>query len=271
MKKGLILGIIVMLICLVGCDMISGTNDNNKYNNDNLVSKIPNAEEEIFIVDSTNTYYESLDVTLWAEINGFYTSIKYFTLDDVNKNLRIYDDVYLYENDYFYMISNDNIDWFADLETSVDTIYAEKELEEDEDYSIVIKKSGIYKIIFDLETKKFNLEYKRKIDTPKYVRIKNCEVCQFINSKAQYFKMEINPDNSNELMLLKYNVKANDVLYFFNITHISNYKIILSEEMLDTVAAYANKKRQGIRLTVDGTINIYLNTDTYEVRITLEK
>lgn len=115
MKKGLILWVLVMLICLVGCDMIGWTNDTNRYNNDNLVSKIPNAEEEIFIVDATNTYYESLDVTLWAKINGFYTSIKYFTLDDVNKNLRIYDDVYLYENDYFYMISNDNVDWFADL------------------------------------------------------------------------------------------------------------------------------------------------------------
>ncbi len=82
--------------------------------------------------------------------------------------------------------------------------------------------------------------------------------------------MEINPDNSKELMLLKYNVKANDVLYFFNITLISNYKITLSEEMLDTVAAYANRKRPGIRLTVDRTINIYLNVDTYGVRIGLE-
>ena len=43
-----------------------------------------------------------------------------------------------------------------------------------EDYAIVIQKSGMYKVSFDLE-------FKSKIEGAKYIRIKIFEICQFID------------------------------------------------------------------------------------------
>ena len=81
--------------------------------------------------------------------------------------------------------------------------------------------------------------------------------------------MEQNLNNNKELMFLNYNVKSGDVLYFNNMSHTSNYKIILNDDNLNFIAVYANKKRQGIKTVIGGVINIYLNIDTYDVRIEL--
>lgn len=266
MKRYTIL-IFIILLLLTGCNIFNQNNSENKYNNNNLNASSPVQGEDLFIVDNTKTYYQSNDLNLNVEINGFYTIIKYFTIDETDKNIRIYDNIYLYENDYFYMLSEDLKDWYADLSENVSDIYAVKEIEEGEDYSILIKKEGIYRIIFDLETKQFDLIYLDEIKEAKYIKIKNCEVCQFIDKKANYTKMETNPNNSKELMLLNYTVNNNTTLYFFNLIHVSNYKIHLNAESLNTIAKYANRKRQGITLLIDGSINIYLNTETYEVRI----
>ena len=267
MKKTLTMFVFIILLSLTSCNMFS-SNQGDKYNNEDLVSKIP-LEEELFVIDQNQKYYESKDLTLWAEINGFYTSIKYFTLDSKNESLRVYDNVYLYEGDYFYMISNDLTDWFADLDETTNPEFVEKEISEGEDYSINILKSGIYKITFDLESKKFSLEFISEIDSPKYVKIKNCEVCEFIASTANYTRMDVNPNNNKELMLCDYKIESGDVLYFFNISHSSNYKVILNDERSKELVSYANKKRQGIKFKTDGTVDIYLNIETYEVRIEL--
>lgn len=261
MKKILLIFALIITFSLSSCDLFTTS---NKYNNDNLSEVTPN-EDKLFVVDDSLNYYESNDITLWAEINGHYISLDYFTLDSNNNNIRVYDNIYLYTDDYFYMISNDNVDWFADLKE--ETQYAAKELAEGEDYSIIIKRDGIYKIEFDLETKKFNVVFKEEIESAKYIKINGCEICQFINDKATYTKMIANPNNNDELMLLNYEINNGKSIYFYSIIHTSNYKIFINDDTLNIIAKYANKKRQGANILVDGPINIYLNTKTYAVRI----
>ena len=266
MKKYIVL-ILILMMSLTSCSLFEPGNLNNNYNNDNLTIGSPIEGNDLISVDNNVSYYESTDISLSIEINGLYTVIRYFTIDEEHKNLRIYDNMYLYPGDYFYMLSNDYRNWYADLDENVSEEYAVKEIEEGEDYSIVIKKEGIYKIIFDLDTKKFNLEYKSEIDQPKYLKIKNCEILEFIDSKATYKKMEVNPNNPYELMIKNYNVVENRTIYFLSVTHVSKYKIFLNEENLNLTAKYANKNRQGIKMLISGTIDLYLNTLTYEVRI----
>ena len=269
MKQYLFL-ILLLVFTLSSCSLFRPGGLENKYTNDNLIQGNPIEGDDLAFVDKSLTYYESKDISLSIEINGLYTVINYFTIDAANPNHRIYDNMYLYPDDYFYMISNDYRDWYADLDESVSEEYAVKEIEEGEDYSIVIKKEGIYKIIFDLDTKKFNLEYKSEIDEPKYIKIKNCEILEFIDAKPTYTKMEVNPNNPDELMIKNYTVVENRTIYFLSVTHVSEYKIFLNEENLNLTAKYANKKRQGIKMLITGTIDLYLNTLTYEVRIDIK-
>ena len=82
--------------------------------------------------------------------------------------------------------------------------------------------------------------------------------------------MEVNPNNPDELMIKNYTVVENRTIYFLSVTHVSEYKIFLNEENLNLTAKYANKKRQGIKMLITGTIDLYLNTLTYEVRIDIK-
>ena len=262
MKKYLLFIVIVLLFYSYGCDFLNS----EKYSNDNLQSTNSISEDELFVIDQNETYYKSKDLILWAEINGLFTSLNYFTLDSENKDLRIYDNIYLYKDDYFYMLSNDNKDWFAGLNANVSDELVKKELAEGEDYSIIVQKDGIYKIMFNIQTKQFDIEYKNQIDFPKYLSIRNCEVCQFIDNKPVYTPMVINPNNNDELMLSNYTLTLDKALYFFSISHTSNYKINISNESVNIIA-YANKKRQGVKSLISANVNIYLNTKTYEIRV----
>ena len=234
--------------------------------NGNPVRGYPEAGTDLIEVDESATYYESKDITMWLEVSGFYTSAKYFTLDEENENLRVYDNMYFYKDDYFFFLSNDMRDWYADMNT--ETEYAVKELAEGEDYHIKFLSDGIYRVTFDLTTKKCDVTFKSQIETPKYFTIKNSQIVRYANSRAMVeVKMETNPDNPKELRYLNYQAEVGYVLYFMNSVHTSTYKITLDEASLNVTAKYGNSKRSNIRTLVGGSLNIYLNIETYIVRV----
>ena len=72
--------------------------------------------------------------------------------------------------------------------------FAEEEKQSGEEVQINFKKQGVYKVIFDVDTHKFDLEYKREITNPVYYTIKDCS---FYTLRTSWVEMSVNPNNSN--------------------------------------------------------------------------
>ena len=92
MKKNLFSSILLLSLLFSGCSS-SSTPAKKQYNNDSVEEVLPS---EVDFPIEGETYYTKNDMSLCVEVNGAFEIIKYFTLDDENDNLRIYDDMYFY-------------------------------------------------------------------------------------------------------------------------------------------------------------------------------
>ena len=246
---------------LVGCDGLFGVPAGPKdYNADIQVVAPENIDTEHFVAEEDKTYYTSPGFSLCVEVNGSFMIMDYFTLEGTK---RIYDNVYLYEEDYFYIVTDDYKDLYASLGDPLDAQYAEEEKEQGYDVQINVKKAGIYKIIFDVEKLKFDMEYKAEIQTPVYYSMKNCSIYSVATS---WVEMGVNPANSDEFVINNFNVEAGKIISFYNNLHVSNYKVTL-EESIDGKLAEARKAL--VTVNVGGAYNIYVNKKTYVVRMEL--
>lgn len=141
--------ITLLIICaslIVSCDIGINTDEGTpssipQYNEDVQIVPPESIETENFVVDKDKTYYTSAGISLWMEVNGEYLKMDYFTLDG---NKRIYDNLYFYKDDYFYMVTDDAKYLYASLSGSESSEYAEVEKQDGEDVQINIKKQGIY-------------------------------------------------------------------------------------------------------------------------------
>ncbi|MBR2903978.1 MAG: hypothetical protein IKC37_04950 [Clostridia bacterium] len=217
-------------------------------------------DSEHFVVEEDTTYYTSPGFFMMMEVNGAFFEMKYFSLDG---NKRVYDNLYFYQNDYFFIVTDDYRDLYASLGDPSDTQYAEEEKEQGYDIQINIKRAGIYKVVFDTDTLKFDMEYKAEITTPKYYTIKNCQV---YSQATEWVDMSVNPDNEEEFVIENFYVAADKFISFFDRTHTSNYKVILDESCLNT---YASLYKAIVTVNVGGYYDIYINAKTYLVRLVL--
>lgn len=264
MKKkvlGWITGLLasVSVFPLVGCD--TGTeNVTRDYNADVEVVAPENITTEHFVAEENKAYYTSPGFSLWMEVNGEFMEMDYFSLDG---NKRVYDNLYFYVDDYFYIVTDDYKDLYASLGDSADLEYAEEEKEKGYDIQINIKKAGIYKLIFDVDTLKFDMEYKSEIQTPVYYTIKNCSIYSLA---TKWVEMSENPANGDEFVINNFNVEAGKIISFYNHLHTSNYKVTLDENANDKLAS---ARKAVVTVNVGGNYNIYVNKKTYVVRMEL--
>ena len=149
---------------LFGCNAPSDPAKPN-YNADVQVVAPQNITAEHFVAEEGTTYYTSPGFSLWMEVNGAFLKMDYFSLEG---NKRVYDNLYFYVGDYFYIVDDDYENLYASLGDSSDVEFAEEEKEQGYDIQINVKKEGIYKLIFDVDTLKFDMEYKAAIETPRY-------------------------------------------------------------------------------------------------------
>lgn len=252
--------IVISGISLVGCDMGTGTSTIPDYNADVQVVEPENIDVEHFVPKEDETYYTSSRLSLWMEVNGEFLKVNYFSLDG---SKRVYDNLYLYEDDYFYMLSDDMRGWYATLSDSNDSEYAEEELAEGDEYSINIIKEGIYTVVFDTETLKFDLVYKSEITTPVYYTIKNCSI---YSEATSWVEMSVNPANADEFVINNFSVTAGKSISFYNNLHTSNYKVTLEESVNNKIASV---RKTIVTVNVGGNYNIYINRKTYVVRMEL--
>ncbi|MBR2612379.1 MAG: hypothetical protein IKC72_04845 [Clostridia bacterium] len=248
------------VMCLGGCGTGVNPPELPDYNADIEIVLPEDIMIEHFVPKEEETYYTSPGFALWLEIKGAFFEMDYFYLDGAK---RVYDDLYLYEDDYFYMLTDDMKGWYASLGDSTDTQYAEEEKEVGEDIQINIKKSGIYKIIFDTETLKFDLEFLGEIDTPRYQTMKNCSV---YSASTEWVEMQENPDNPDEYYIESFAIEAGKFVSFFDRTHTSNYKVTAEESCNNKLASARDAV---VTVNVGGNYNIYVNKKTYVVRLEL--
>ncbi|MBO5287248.1 MAG: hypothetical protein J6B34_03905 [Clostridia bacterium] len=248
------------ILALTGCDDIFGEVSTPDYNEDIQIIEPDKIESDNFVAKEDTTYYTSPGLSLWMEVNGAFFELDYFSLDG---NKRVYDDVYLYEDDYFYMISDDFKGWYSTLSDSRDAEYAEVEYQDGYDVQINILKSGIYKVIFDVDTLKFDLEYKSEIQTPVYHTIKDCSI---LTNATDYVEMSVNPANEDELCLKGFKIEANEAISFLSNSHVSIYKITLDESCNEKYGSY---RYPSVIVNVGGIYNVYINKKTYVVRLEL--
>ena len=241
-----------------GCGLKLPTSKN--YNDDVTAVKPEDITAPNFVVKDGETYYTSEKLCLMVEVNGAFYELEYFSLD---QNKRVYDDVYFYEKDYFFMITGDYRDIYASLGDSADLEYAEEEREQGYDIQINVKKSGIYKVIFDVDTLKFYLQFKSDIDTPVYYPIKNCSIYSI---KTSWVEMSQNPDNADEFVISNFEVDAGVSIVFYSNIHTSNYKVTLDSACQDKYCSGGGKL---VGINVGGKYNFYINKKTYVVRAEL--
>ncbi len=184
----------------------------------------------------------------------------YFSIEG---DKRVYDNLYLYVDDYFYIITDDYKDLYASLGDTTDLEYAEEEKEQGEDIQINVKKAGIYKLTFDVKTLKFDMEYKAEITTPVYYTIKNCSIYSLATS---WVEMSVNPLNEDEFVINNFSVTAGKDISFYNNIHISNYKVTLDD---NTNNKYGSARKAFVTINVGGNYDIYINRKTYVVRLEL--
>lgn len=252
--------VLLSAIFAVGCDFGFGSPTSRDYNADIQAVSPENINAEHFIAEEGTTYYTSKGFSLWMEVNGEFLEMDYFSLDGTK---RVYDNLFFYVGDYFYMITDDVKYLYASLGDNADLEYAEEEKESGEDIQINVKKAGIYKLIFDVETLKFDMEYKSEIQTPKYYTIKNCSI---YSVATEWKGMSVNTENEDEFVIKNFNIDANKFISFFNNLHTSNYKVTL-DSSCDGKFAMANKTT--VTVNVGGDYNIYINRKTYVVRLEL--
>lgn len=258
---GFILGLLIVAcsVSLVGC-LGTGDSSTPDYNEKVVEVNVEDITNDYFIPNQDTTYYTSDELWLMAEVNGAFFEMEYFYIDG---DMRVYDNLYLYKQDYFFMITGDYKYIYASLNHPFSTEYFEEEKEQGEDIQINVKKSGIYKLTFDVKTLKFDMEYKSEIETPLYYTMKNCSV---YTEATSWREMSVNPANKDEFVIDNFSVTADETISFFNIVHTSNYKVTLDEKVNDKLAS-ANKKN--LTINVGGTYRIYVNSKTYVVNLEL--
>ena len=262
-----ILFILPSVFVMSGC-FGSGTAGGNGYtpsidNTTDLIDYTPSQGENQYGED--DELYTSKYLNFVTEINGYYSTNKPFEIDSENPNLRIYDNIYFYEYDFFQMMSSDYRYIWCSLSDENDTQYAEVEREQGEDIQTNIKKSGVYKVIFDTSTFLFDLEYKSEITTPVYEEIKNCDIYSTATSWTTMQK------NGDEFYILNYSVEKEKLVAFdSSFSHTSHYKTTIDEACKNRyIHKSGNKPKSDIWFMIGGKYNIYLNAKTYVVRVEL--
>lgn len=265
MKKKLVfftsaLLVVICVMALAGCDLGSGGTQIPDFNADIQAVAPESIGTEHFVAEADTTYYTSPGLSMCIEINGAFMIMDYFSLDG---DRRVYDNLYLYEGDYFYMVSDDMKYYYAALGDGTDPELAEVERQSGEDVQVNVKKTGIYKLTFDVKALKFDLEYKAEIEEPVYYTIKNCSIYSLATS---WVEMSVDPANEDRFVINNFHVESGKIIGFYNNLHVSNYKVTLDAA---AEGKLASARKTDVTVNIGGSYNIYINRKTYVVSLEL--
>ena len=250
---------------LSACNLTSSGESSGIYvpKIDNSVDLDEYVEEDYKTEDET--YYVSEYISFIMSVKGYYQTQIPFILDKDNENLRIYDNMYFYEGDFFQLMSSDYRYIWATLKNE-NTKYLSPLREQGEDIQVDVKVSGVYKIILDIKTMIMDFEYKSEIKTPYYYPFKNCEIGTLVDGQIVFSELDVNPTNSDEFMISNYQVNSGSLYSFYNkFSHTSSYKLTVAEDSLRYLSP--TMFDTSVAFNISGEYNIYVNNKTYQVRV----
>ena len=262
------------LVCLSGCSLMGGNQTSaSKYNNENIAKAEPASIPSDIQTTENVDYYTANDLELSVEVNGLFKLIKYFSLDPNNNDLRIYDNMYFYEYDFFQMMppsSSSDASIYASLSDKNDEQYVEEHRNSaGGDLQIDIKVSGIYKLIFDLKSLKFDIEYKGEITTPKYYTIETCTFQVKTGDQTTEHPMRLDGD---VFKVSNVSIGVGSAFLFTAINYVSDYKFTLAEGVENKYACFFMAKQYKntyAKALIGGTYNVSINAKTYVASLEL--
>ncbi len=268
MKKSLFCGILASMY-LVG---LTTCGSSNRSGGSSSGTFVPDIDNSVDLKDYTGTKYKTSDdkyylsdyISFIMSVKGYYQVNIPFTVDKDNENLRIYDNMYFYEDDYFQLMSKDYKYIWATLKDEK-TQYLTPLREQGQDIQVDVKKSGIYKVVLDIKTMVMDFEYKSEITTPYYYPFENVEIGTLVDGSIKYSELATNTENEDEFVIKNYMVESEKLYSFYNkFTHVSIYKLSVKEGSEDYISdtMFATTKT----FNYDGEFNIYVNKKTYEIR-----
>lgn len=266
MKNKVISSLFIALTALglSACNLTPSGGSNGIYIPDIDNSKDMKEYKEEDYKTSDETYYMSDYISFTMEVRGYFQTNIPFTVDKSNENLRIYDNMYFYEGDNFWLISSDYKYIWAALKNE-NTEYLTPLREQGEDVRVDVKKSGVYKIILDIKTMIMDFEYKSAITTPYYYPFKSCDIGTLVDEHIVYNTLGVNPNNSDEFMISDYQANAGKLYSFYSgEPHTSNYKLTVAEDSTKYISP--SLFETSVTFNVSGKFNIYVNKTTYQVR-----
>ena len=253
MKKiWMILALVCLALSLAACNLLP---PDTNFDNNSIVG-----------VEGQEGYYTDGELVFCTEIRGSYRADRPFTLDAENESLRVWDNMYLYEYDYFQLIQNETPNIFYKVKDE-DLVYVTLN-DSGAKATINEGQSGIYRITFDLDSKVFDLEYKGEITTPVYEKMDGCDIYSLASG---FTAMSENPENPQEWMIENYAIEMGAYVSIHNHgdVHLSNYKVILEPAVQGKYATAMEDGDKHLNFAVGGKYNIYVNLVTYEVRVEL--
>lgn len=270
---------IISVTAFVGCDVFeqSEGGESQRPQIDNFVdlNLFTPTEDDDNAYIANETYYTSTAIDLVTEVNGNYTIDRPFTLDKNNEKLRIYHNIYFYEEDFFQIIYYKNIndlgEIYAVMSDSTDQEYAEVEYtNKGTPLQINIKKQGVYDLILDIETFAIDMVKVDDIETPVYETVKSCELYIHLSaSNFSYTEMTLNNETNEYFVEAEIPLRAS--IGFFSASHMGRYKFTVEPNIKDTLV-YCDgfKNETSAYVNVGGRYKVYFNAKTYVVRLELQ-
>ena len=211
------LGILLISTSLLlsACSLFGGGSGNGGVYTNSDLSTLPSGSIPDYVnPENGKDYYQNDSVILSLECSGYFTNYSYFYIDEADENVRVYDNMYFYEKDYFYFVSKDIRYLWASIEGEYDNTCVEELKEQGQDVRINVLKDGIYTLKFSLETKKVKVIYKSEITEPKYFPVEKADIYNGKDSK--FVSMTKSVSNPDELEYKNLDVVSNKSISIVN-------------------------------------------------------
>ncbi len=262
----------IALLAMTSCGIFDGaTKSVTPDSIDNSKDLVPFTPEEGEGEEGVD-YYQSKHLFLVSEIHGSYNQNHFFKVDPENDRKRIYDNVYLYEEDFFYVMYfqgeafNSLGKVYATLSDPSDSAYAEV-VKTNVTNQINVKQEGIYRLSLDIDSFSIDMERLADIEVPVYEPIKTCQLYVHGDAEKSYTTMTL--DEGTGKWHVQKNIPLGSSISFFSASGNSHYKMDLADGLLNRYAYVDGVNNRSAYLHMGGNFDIYFDAKAYVLELTL--
>lgn len=261
----------IAVLAMTSCALFDGgsTSKNTDFSIDNSEDLVPFTPEE---GGGDADYYQSKHLILVTEIHGSYNQMHHFRLDPDNDRKRIYDNIYFYEDDFFYVMLYKGTAFtslgqiYASLSDPSDAEYGEL-VHNNTTFQINIKKDGVYRLVLDADDYSVDMERVSDIETPVYEPITTCRL--YVHGDAEKTYTDMTLDKATGKWHVQKTIPVNSSISFFSASGNSHYKMDVAEGLMNRYLYLDNVNPNSAHLHMGGNFDIYFDANSYVLDLTL--